>query len=113
MSNIHHQNGVYRYGKTSLCVEEDIQSLTVGLDALKDMEKEKRDRKVDFAVLMLSFLVFVSAWIDGLSLVDWIACMLKSDGIIGHMVELLVVGVIALSPAIYLLYTLFWSCKKK
>ena len=113
VSNIHHQNGVYRYGKTSLCVEEDIQSLTVGLDALKDMEKEKRDRKVDFAVLMLSFLVFVSAWIDGLSLVDWIACMLKSDGIIGHMVELLVVGVIALSPAIYLLYTLFWSGKKK
>ncbi len=71
VSNVHHQNDVYRYGKKELCIEEDIQSLTVGLEALKDMERDKRDRKVDSALVIFGFMVVISAWIDGLNLVDW------------------------------------------
>ena len=71
VSNVHHQNEVYRYGKNALCIAEDIQSLTIGLDALKDMEREKRDRKVDMALTIFGFMVAVSALLDGLNLIDW------------------------------------------
>ena len=108
VSNIHHQNGVYRYGKASLCIEEDIHSLTVGLDALKDMEKEKRDRKVDIALVVFGFMVVVSAWIDGLNLVDW---FMKNDKNINPWHMGISVGIILLT--LYLIITLLWNRKKK
>ncbi len=70
VSNIHHQNGVYRYGKDVLCIHEDIDSLTIGLDALKEIEKDKRDSRIDRALAIFGFMVVVSALIDGFSLVD-------------------------------------------
>lgn len=106
VSNIHHQNGVYRYGKASLCVEEDIQSLTIGLDALKDMEKEKRDRKVDIALVIFGFMVVVSAWIDGLNLVDWFMKNSINPWHIG-----ISIGIVLLT--LYLIVTLAWNSKKK
>ena len=108
VSNMHHQNGVYRYGKTSLCIEEDIQSLTVGLDALKDMEKEKRDRKVDIALVVFGFMVVVSAWIDGLNLVDW---FMRNGRNINtwHMG----ISAVILLLTLYLIMTLLWNRKKK
>lgn len=108
VSNIHHQNGVYRYGKASLCIEEDIQSLTVGLDALKDMEKEKRDRKVDIALVVFGFMVVVSAWIDGLNLVDW---FMKNNKEITPWHVVISAGTILLT--LYLIITLLWYRKKK
>ncbi len=82
VSNIHHQNGLYRYGKSALCIEEDIRSLTIGLGALEEMEtekrkqselkaKEKREEKINLALIVFGFMVVISAWIDGLNLVDW------------------------------------------
>ncbi len=108
VSNVHHQNGVYRYGKSVLCIDEDIQSLTVGLDALKDMEKDKRDEKVDFALVLFGLMVVVSATLDGLNLVDWI--MNNRCGInVGHIaISTLIVGF-----TIYLLITLWINRKKK
>lgn len=79
VSNIHHQNGVYRYGEDVLCVKEDIQSLMIGLNALEEMEKdkrkeaeEKRGRRVNRILMTIGFMAVVSAWIDALNLVDWI-----------------------------------------
>ena len=108
VSNVHHQNGVYRYGKTELCIEEDIQSLTVGLDALKDMEKEKRERKVDSAVVVFGFMVVVSALLDGLSLVDWFVD--NGSGInLWHIA--MTFGITVLT--IYLIVILLWNKKRK
>lgn len=108
VSNIHHQNGTYRYGKAALCIDEDIQSLTVGLDALKDMEKEKRDRKVDIALVVFGFMVVVSAWIDGLNLVDW---FMVKDRTINPWHMGISIGIIVLT--LYLIITLLWNRRKK
>jgi len=40
VSNVQHQNGFYQYSKTRLCIENDIKSITVGLDSLRGMVKE-------------------------------------------------------------------------
>ncbi|MBR0092372.1 MAG: DUF308 domain-containing protein [Lachnospiraceae bacterium] len=73
VSNMHHQNEVYRYGKTALHIEEDLQSLTIGLSALEELEKERRDRKVNTALAFFGFIIVVSALIDGLNLFDFIS----------------------------------------
>ena len=126
VSNIHHQNGVYRFGKSTLCIEEDIRSLTVGLGALekivkdkhkqkeqkeKEEEKEieeKRDHRINLALILFGFMAVFSALIDGFNLVDW---FLKDDKNItpGH------IGIIAviIFLALYLIKTLFWNRKKK
>ena len=46
VSNLQHQNGVYIYGKKILRIEEDMKSLTVGLEALREIEVE-RQKKID------------------------------------------------------------------
>lgn len=46
VSNIQHQNGAYIYGKKVLRIEEDMKSLTIGLEALRGIEVEKR-KKID------------------------------------------------------------------
>lgn len=72
VSTVHHQNEVYRYGKKSLSINEDIQSLTIGLEALRDIEREKRDRKLNSAISIFGLLVVVSTLLDGFNLVDWV-----------------------------------------
>ena len=42
VSNIQHQNGAYIYGKKALRIEEDMKSLTVGLEALRGIERERQ-----------------------------------------------------------------------
>ncbi len=89
VSNVDHQNGVYRYGKEKLCINADISSITAGLEGfgaierarknieerkLKEKEsdeKEKRENKVNRAMTVFGFLVVISAVLDGLNLVDW------------------------------------------
>lgn len=46
VSNIQHQNGAYIYGKKALRIEEDMKSLTIGLEALRGIEVERR-KKID------------------------------------------------------------------
>lgn len=101
VSNVHHQNGFYRYGKEVLCIEDDIQSLTIGLEALRDIERDKRDRKVDIALVVFGFMVVVSAWIDGLNLVDWF--MSNSLGINSWHIG---ISIIIIVLTIYLIITL-------
>ena len=108
VSNIHHQNGLYRYGKAELCVEEDIQSLTVGLDALKDIERGKRDRKVDSALIIFGFMVVVSAWIDGLNLIDWFSSNAAAINPWHIGVSIFIVLL-----TLYLLIILLWNWRKK
>ena len=122
VSNIHHQNGVYRFGKSALCIEEDIRSLTVGLGALekivkdkhkqkeqkeKEEEKEieeKRDHRINLALILFGLTAVFSALIDGFNLVDW---FLKDDKNItpGHY------GIIAviIFLALCLIITLLWN----
>ena len=144
VSNIHHQNGVYRFGKKSLCVEEDIQSLTVGLSALEEIVKDKRkqkerqerekereereeryrleqkrkeeekeieekqDRKINLALIVFGFMVVVSAWIDGLNLVDWFMNNGKKINLWHIGIS---IGIMLL--AIYLIITLLRNHKRK
>lgn len=42
VSNIQHQNGAYIYGKKSLRIEENMKSLTMGLEALRGIEVERQ-----------------------------------------------------------------------
>lgn len=44
VSNIQHQNGAYIYGKKALRIEEDMKSLTVGLEALRRIEVERQKK---------------------------------------------------------------------
>ena len=82
VSNIQHQNGAYVYGKKALRIEEDIKSLTVGLEALRGIEVEhknkaeqeledKKDRALNLGLVIFGFLVVFSVAIDALNLVDW------------------------------------------
>lgn len=96
VSNIHHQNSVYLYGKKMLHIDQDMNGLTAGLTALHGMEQErqirneelqksilkkerqrmaelqeKKDRKLNNAAIVFGMLVVVSAVLDALSLVDW------------------------------------------
>lgn len=82
VSNIQHQNGAYIYGKETLRIEEDMKSLTVGLEALRVMEVErqkaidedvidKKDRALNKGLVVFGFMVVVSAAIDALNFVDW------------------------------------------
>ena len=144
VSNIHHQNGFYRYGKNALCVEDDIQSLTIGLGALEAMVKdkrkqkeqeeiekekaereqryqqaqaikeeekeieEKRDRRVNLALIVFGLIVVVSAWIDGLNLVDW---FMHNEESINVWHVGISVGIIVLT--LYLIITLLVNRNKK
>ena len=106
VSNVHHQNGLYRYGKTELCIKDDIQSLTIGVDALKNIEREKSERKISFALTVFGFIVVVSAWIDGLNLVDWF----NNNGSIISLWHIVISMSIVLS-AVYLIYVLWKEIK--
>ena len=126
VSNIHHQNGAYRFGKNELCIEGDIQSLTIGLGALeaivkdkrKEKEKierenekkleEKRDDNINLALKIFGFMVVVSAWIDGLNLIDWFMAE-------GRTINLYHIGLSAviLALTLSLIITLVWNRKRK
>ena len=89
VSNVDHQNGVFRYGKKRLCIDGDIKGITAGLEGFgaierakknldermvrerEEKEKEKQDGKVNRAITVFGFLVVISAILDGLNLVDW------------------------------------------
>lgn len=82
VSNIQHQNGAYIYGKEALRIEEDMKSLTVGLEALRVIEVERqkviddelidrKDRALNMGLVIFGFLVVFSVAIDALNLVDW------------------------------------------
>lgn len=82
VSNIQHQNGTYIYGKKALRIEEDMKSLTVGLEALRVIEVErqktiendfisKKDRDLNLGLVVFGFIVVISAELDALNLVEW------------------------------------------
>lgn len=107
ISNVQHQNGVYRYGKEALCIESDIQSLTIGLDALKELESEKKNGKVELALVIFGFMVVVSALLDGLNLVDWFRDNIGSFSLM-HMG----VSAFIILLTVYLIFVLLWSNRK-
>lgn len=110
VSNIQHQNGVYKYGKKALAIEEDIKSLTIGLSALREIESEKikaledekekreqekidkKDRALNKGLAIFGFLIVVSAAIDAVNLVDWFRDNISKINI-GHIVFLGVISI--------------------
>ena len=112
VSNIHHQNDFYRYGKGVLCIDDDIQSLTIGLDALKEIEGDKRDRKINNALAVFGFMVVISALIDGVAFVDWVTARIRPQIAgyinIGHISVCLFIILLA----IYLVVVLLKDKKK-
>jgi hypothetical protein len=110
VSNVQHQNEIYQYIKSRLCIENNIKSLTIGLEALRGIEKEKRkeeqsekekyrrekveekDRALNKGLIVFGFLVVISAVIDALNLVDWFTTNFSKINL-GHVVFM---GVITL-----------------
>lgn len=120
VSNIQHQNGAYKYGKKVLSLDEDIKSLTIGLDALRQIESgkqkalieekekisqeksEKKDRALNKGIVIFGFLVVASAAVDAVNLVDWfIENMSKIN--IGHILSLGAIGILTLFMFIVLI----------
>ena len=113
VSNIQHQNGLYKYAKKALSLEEDINSLTIGLGALKEIEKEKlrtlaeeeeklrqekfesKDRALNEGLVVFGFLVVISAALDAVSLVDWFSDNISRINS-GHIMSLGVIGLLTL-----------------
>lgn len=111
VSNIQHQNGAYIYGKKSLRIEEDIKSLTVGLEALRGIEidkkekteqklMDKKDRALNKGLVTFGFLVVFSAVIDALNLVDWFN---NNTMGIGHWISLGLIAVLTVFMFIVLI----------
>ncbi len=122
VSSVGHQNSVYRYGKNRLCIENDIRSLTVGLEALRNSERDRRDRdeaeaeaksdrKIERALTIFGLLAIFSALIDGLSFIDWLnpEKEFRNYWNPGHFV---VIGLIVLITVILIL-TLIKNRRKK
>lgn len=125
VSNVQHQNGVYKYGKRILAIEEDIKSLTIGLDALREVEKgklalieeeknkknqeliDKKEKALNRGLTVFGFLVVVSAAIDAVNLVDWF----QESGSrinVGHYFALGGIAVLT----IYLIIVLFMNSRR-
>lgn len=111
VSNIQHQNGAYIYGKELLRIEEDMKSLTVGLEALRVIEVERqkaidddlidrKDRALNLGLVIFGFLVVFSVAIDALNLVDWF----KENNIgCGHWVVIGIIGILTIFMFIVLI----------
>lgn len=119
VSNIQHQNGFYKYGKKVLSIHEDINSLTIGLSALRKMESEKiksievkkvdkKDRALNKGLTIFGFLVVVSAAIDAVNLVDWFRDNISKINI-GHIVSLGAIGILT----IFMFIVLIVNTRKK
>lgn len=124
VSNIQHQNGAYKYGKKALSIEEDIKSLTIGLEALREIEKEKvknledekekieqdknekKDRALNNGLIIFGFLVVISAALDALTLVNWLK---ENILVIEHFIAL---GVVALLT-IFMLVVFLVNMRRK
>lgn len=113
VSNVQHQNGFYQYGKTKLGIEEDIKSITVGLDALRGIVKEKytkieeekekerqrlqskKDKNLNIALSGFGILAVISIILDALNLINW---FIKDGNSLqaGHITILIFIGVITI-----------------
>lgn len=78
VSNVHHQDKTYKYGREALCIDNDMQSLTIGLGVLRQLETEReqdkkdiREERINTALTMLSLMTIISAFIDAISIGDW------------------------------------------
>lgn len=127
ISNIQHQNGTYKYGKKALCIEDDIKSLTVGLNALRGIEKDKhqtiklekekeeqecenrKDRALNKGLVVFGFLVVVSAAIDAVDFVDWF-CDEETVVNTAHILSLVGIGVLTVFMFVVLIVN---SSRKK
>ncbi len=118
VSNIQHQNGAYIYSKQALRIEEDMESLTKGLRALRSIEDEKqkeieqeridkKDRAINNGLILFGFIAVVSAMIDALNLIDWVySPNVKS---VWHILILLFIAV----PAIYMILIFVINTRRK
>ena len=77
VSFIEHHNGFYNYVKERLHIDEDINSLTLGLHSLEELMEMKREEeksleadKVNVGLGILSLLVIFSAVWDLVSLAE-------------------------------------------
>ena len=126
VSNIQHQNGAYKYGKKVLAIEEDIKSLTIGLDALRGIEREKikaldeekaeleqkknekKEETINNGLILFGFLVVISSILDAINLVDW---FLNDENKI-HLGHIISIGGIGLLTSVVLGIWIFNKWKK-
>ncbi|MGN0168502.1 MAG: hypothetical protein ACI4AB_10695 [Acetatifactor sp.] len=87
VSHIQHQNGFYEYVSKQLRIREDIDSLTLGLrslDELQQMRQRKRDEeqeeKLSTALGVLSLLAIISGFSDGFGFVDQMTVYFRGTG---------------------------------
>lgn len=123
VSNIQHQNEMYKYGKRALLLEEDINSLTIGLSALREIEKEKakdleekkekveqekverKDRMLNRGLAVVGSLTVVSVVLDALNLVDWFDDNISNINM-GHILLLVIILISTLLATILLIISI-------
>ena len=113
VSHIHHQNGFYEYAENVLGIKADIQSITIGLDSLEELQKMKlheqetknekeveemrqqRDNRLNLGLGALALLAIFSAFVDGYEL-----CRIVLEHFeIGGMYRVILYGVMSLLVA--------------
>ena len=111
VSFIEHHNGFYNYVKDRLRIDEDINSLTVGLHSLEELMEMKREEeksheadKVNAGLGILSLLVIFSAVWD---LVSFVEAMVAGEVsplswiLTGVVVALFVIAMIYMLPGMW------------
>lgn len=115
VSFVNHQNLFFRYVMEALHIEEDIKSVTVGLNALLELQnsiekqqealaekqEEQQRRRADDAMNdslgLISMLAIISAFTDGLGLISEITSILSSDTVtIANIVTLSIFAALTL-----------------
>ena len=115
VSHIHHQSEFYIYLKKQLRVQEDVESVTSGLNALDLLQRErkKRDEKLQAIMGLLTLLGIASALVDSFDFVNkfqfndgefWnqSGCIREID-----IVCFIIIGVISVIGAIFAIKAIF------
>ena len=116
VSHIHHQNVFYEYAEKMLGIKEDIQSITLGLESLEELQKMKlrereeqeekeleskrqqRENRLNLGLGALSLFAIFSAILDGYDIAEKIAEFFSLKGIYEDILcgaVLLVIGIVA------------------
>lgn len=111
VSHIQHQNGFYEYVKEMLGIQNDIESITIGLESLEELhrskktelrerEMHKRQNQLSLGMGALSLLAIFSAFADGIGFVDILQTFWVGKSAL-QMIAYGIVLILILSVSIY------------
>lgn len=125
VSNVPHQNDLYKYGQKQLSVRNEIDALTIGLNSLYNIIKEKqslieqkekqsdeekskiREESLNRSLAIFGLITAISAALDALNLIDWF-CSPATVFRPGHAILLTVISLLT----VFILIILFKNRRK-